>query len=167
MVLKTLLVIIFSGTISIQETDLITIRQLYPQAVEQKETADRLKALLLKKRRTPLVSGYLGAVKIVMAKHAFNPIRKLSYFNNGKNELENSIKQLPAEPELRFLRYAIQVSAPAILNYRSKKAHDRSFLIKWLRSKGIKDEHLKSSIAWFLLEHECPPGEKAFLKQLL
>ena len=102
-----------------------------------------------------------------MAKHVFNPISKLSYFKSGKGDLDKSIRQSPADPELRFLRHAIQVSAPSCLGYNAERKADRSFLMSSLRSGKIKDKQLQNSIVKFLMMQQSTEEENKFLNDIL
>lgn len=139
---------------------------MYSQSVENRESAEQLIRLLSAKPKTPLMTGYLGAVNMVMAKHVFNPVSKLKYFRSGKVYLDKSIRQSPADPELRFLRHAIQISAPSFLGYSAEKKADRSFLMSSLRSGKIKDKQLQNSIVKFLMMQESTREEREFLNDI-
>jgi len=146
--------------------DIRLIRRMYTQSVENRENAEQLIRILSATSKTPLITGYLGAVNMVMAKHVFNPVSKLNYFRSGKVYLDNSIRQSPADPELRFLRHAIQVSAPSFLGYNADKKADRSFLMNILRSGKIKDKQLQNSIVKFLIMQEPTVEERKFLNDI-
>lgn len=72
--------------------------------------------------------GYKGAVWMAKARHAANPMHKLSYFNEGKGWLEAALANEPDNVELRFLRLTIQVNVPGILGYSDKKKSDLAFV---------------------------------------
>lgn len=72
--------------------------------------------------------GYKGAVWMARARHAANPMHKLSYFNQGKGWLEAALIKEPENVELRFLRLTIQVNVPSILGYSDKKRTDLTFV---------------------------------------
>jgi hypothetical protein len=99
----------------------------------------------------PLLFGYRGGATMLMAKHAFNPFSKLSYFKKGKLMLESAIKADHTNVELRFLRYTIQTNVPGFLNYSSDKNLDRTFITQSLAR--LKDQELKKIISEFLLKH--------------
>lgn len=134
--------------------DIISVREMYTRAVESKAITRKLLDELEKAPKTPVITGYLGATTILQAKHAFNPFNKLSYFKSGRRILESAIARAPKEVELRFLRYAVQVNVPAILNYNSEKAQDRAFLERSLKENRISDPHLRSGIVSFLKKHD-------------
>lgn len=146
--------------------DVALIRSRFSQAVENRAKAEELLAMLKASPKTPFNTGYLGAVYMVMAKHAFNPVMKISYFRTGKNYLDNSIRQSPGDEELRFLRYAIQVSAPSFLGYQAHKTADRALLMRSLRAGEIRDKPLKATIVKFLMTGNCTAEEKKFLNRI-
>ena len=150
-----------------KENDIQTIRKMFTEAVEKKEKAEHLISVLSSKPKTPLINGYLGAVNMVMAKHAINPFSKLSFFNTGKGYLDSSIKQNNSDPELRLLRYTIQVSAPSFLSYNSEISADRAFLMNSLNSEKIEDKQLQLAIANFLKLQKCTPTEKKMISKYL
>lgn len=108
--------------------DIIKIREMYVNAVDDKKAAEKLIGKLEKKEESPLINGYIGAVKMLLAKHALNPIRKLSNFNEGKKELDNAIMQDKTNIELRYLRHGIQLNVPSFLKYNSNIEEDRLLL---------------------------------------
>lgn len=135
---------------SVSGIELQVVRDMYAKAVEDKEVARTLLQQLKQAPKNPVINGYLGAVTVIQAKHAINPFVKLSYFNSGKKILENAISSSPQNVELRFLRYGIQLNAPAFLNYRSNREADRDFLVKSLREGRVIDRQLKSMLESFL-----------------
>jgi hypothetical protein len=72
--------------------------------------------------------GYLGAYTMIKANHQLNPFKKLTSFNEGKKLLEQAIKQTPNDLELRFIRYAIQISIPKFLGYNTHILDDKKIL---------------------------------------
>jgi len=104
------------------------IRQLYVKAVEDKAVVELLLEKFEKLESSDLKLGYTGAVKMLMAKHVFSPFKKLSYFNEGKKMLDQSIINNPNNPELRYLRYGIQKHTPRFLNYNKNLEEDKKFL---------------------------------------
>lgn len=72
--------------------------------------------------------GYLGAYTMIKANHQISPIQKLSSFRNGKKLLEKAIDAAPTDIELRYIRYAIQISIPSFLGYKDNLNEDKAFL---------------------------------------
>jgi hypothetical protein len=122
-------------------------------ATSNEKACNKLISLLVPFNETnnPLLFGYRGGATMLMAKHAFNPFSKLSYFKKGKLMLESAIKADLNNVELRFLRYTIQTNVPGFLNYNSDKNLDRTFISQSLPK--LKDQELQKIISEFLLKH--------------
>lgn len=88
--------------------------------------------------------GYHAAVTMMMAQYAFSPFKKIDLFNQGKEQLEQSIKENPDEVELRFIRYMIQTNSPAFLKYNTSLSKDKQFIEQSL--PALLDLDLKKRI---------------------
>lgn len=142
-----------SNSILAQVSNVKDVRQLFHQATNNEDVCVKLINSLnsYNENNNPLFLGYRGGATMVMAKHAFNPFSKLSYFKKGKILLERAIKAEDSNVELRFLRYTIQTSVPGFLNYSGDKNADKQFLNKSL--PDLKDLELKKIISSYLLKH--------------
>jgi len=87
--------------------------------------------------------GYLGAYTMIKANHQLNPIKKLASFNDGKKLLEKAIQQAPNDVELRYVRYAIQISIPKFLGYNTDIVQDKKILKEF---KATEDVSLQKDI---------------------
>lgn len=134
----------------ISDADIIKVRTQYYLAIGSEKEAKNLESLLgsIHPKSTTL-NGYEGASKMLMAKHAFLPNQKFSYFNKGKQILDEAISKEPQNIELIFLRYGIQTTCPSFLKYNQNLDKDRKMLITEV--KGIKDRDLKNRILTFLI----------------
>lgn len=141
------------------------IRIMYARAVESKQTAQSLLSMLEQQEQNAYVIGYTGATKMIMAKHVFNPISKLNYFNAGKKMLNTAISKDNNNVELVFLRYATQVSAPPILGYNNHIETDKKQILKGLNTDEI-DETLAKTIILFMEQQQLTPNEKQQLIRL-
>ena len=81
-----------------------------------------------------LLLGYKGAVEMGMARHHPNVFKKMGFFGDGKDFLEESIENDQENIELRFLRLTIQTNLPSFLGYSSEKENDKVFVLKNLES---------------------------------
>jgi hypothetical protein len=79
--------------------------------------------------KSPLHLAYLGAFKSVWAIHVFNPIGKLSTFNQGKEDIEEAISLDPDNIEIRLIRFSVQSKAPKILGYKNNISEDKMMII--------------------------------------
>ncbi len=129
------------------------VRIMLHKATSNEQACTKMIGLLEPFNETnyPLLFGYRGGATMLMAKHAFNPFSKLSYFKKGKLMLESAIKADHTNVELRFLRYTIQTNVPGFLNYKSDKNLDKTFISQSLPK--LKDQELKKIIIEFLLKH--------------
>ncbi len=129
----------------------VDFRNQYEKAIKNKALAEKMVAALeLKSNITPIERGYKGALKMILAKHYYNPLNKLNSFNAGKTELEKAIELLPNSPELIYLRYSCSVNSPSFLNYKKNVQADKAFLVKAIVT--LKDEDLKKRISAFLVK---------------
>lgn len=131
------------------------LRQLYPQAADRERTCERLLSLTEAglQSNDPLILGYHGAGRMMMASHRGNPIDKLNEFSAGKAALERAIRLAPRHTELRYLRYSIQVNTPAFLRYGKHQSEDCAFLQAGLAA--IRDAGLQKAIRDFINAHPC------------
>jgi hypothetical protein len=127
----------------------IDLRNQFDKAIYSKSIAESLKQTLQQKSSlTSLELGYLGATKMLLAKHYYNPFNKLEIFNQGKVDLENALKKDKNNAEIIFLRYSCAKNAPHFLNYYQNLESDRIFLENAVTS--ITDNDLKNRIKVFL-----------------
>jgi hypothetical protein len=135
----------------IAKPDLSHIRQLYAYAADNETYANQL---LIESERpaedTLLFMGYRGAAKMILAKHAGNPFKKLNLFNDGKNILESAIASDTANVELRYLRLTIQSNIPKFLGYNSMIDADKIFLSREV--ERLSDNELKTKIEKYLVQ---------------
>lgn len=125
------------------------LRQLFEKSTKEESYCQQMIELLeTYNEKMPLFYGYLGSAKVLMAEHSFNPLQKLSYFNDGKQILEKAISVDPNNLELRFLRYSIQNNAPFFLNYNDMLEVDREFLIN--NMEKVNDPELKNIVTKYL-----------------
>ncbi|HLT06627.1 MAG TPA: hypothetical protein VK014_03820 [Cyclobacteriaceae bacterium] len=130
------------------------LRSLYKRAAVEKEACETALTKLetVKLETNPLLFGYKGSVTMMMAQHVSNPFNKLSYFHKGKNMLDEAIQADNSNTELRFLRFAAQTNAPAMLGYRGNVEVDKKLILEALPT--IDDASLKRLIVDYLVNSE-------------
>jgi hypothetical protein len=154
-------------TIMLADTEAFSIqdaRKAYDEVV-YKSAAGKTFLVQAEKIKTtdPLLMGYVGAVKMIMAKHYINPWSKLNSFNQGKELLEKALTLQPDVVELVFLRFSIQSNSPVFLQYNQHLSKDKTFLLNNVAS--LKDKTLKDKIINYLLTSEAlSPAEKQKLQ---
>ena len=108
---------------------IVQVREMYKQAPAKESYCKQLlQDLKPVNVQQPLLYGYKGCATMIMAKHAFNPLNKWSYFRKGKNMLEQAITKDPGNIELRYLRITVQSNAPGFLGYKDKINTDKQFI---------------------------------------
>lgn len=100
------------------------------------------------KTKKPIYQSFMAVGNFFMAKHAFNPVKKLSYFKKGRKMLDEAISKEPDNLEMRFLRLVSQEKTPKILDYNDKISEDKNFVIK--EYKNSKDTELVLQIKKYL-----------------
>lgn len=133
-----------------QELPLEEIRSLYSRAAVEKSACEKLMDQLdsVSVRTNPLLFGYRGSATMMMAEHVGNPFSKLCYFNKGKEMLNGAIEADKDNMELRFLRFAAQTKAPAMLGYRGQIEEDKKRILEAL--PRTDDASLKKLIVKFM-----------------
>lgn len=124
------------------------MRSAYEQATGNEKAARELLSRLSAEQGT-IACGYKGAVTMIMAKHVFNPYKKLDWFTSGKDQLEKAISANPQLTELRYLRLTIQCNTPSFLHYNNNIRGDISHIMASLPS--IDDKDLRTRMIKFLL----------------
>lgn len=84
---------------------------------------------------------YREAANMKRAKYAFNPMRKLKYFNEGKEKLEQFLKDHPNHLEGHYVRAILQSEVPHFLNYHDQLKNDVAFVNTHLDSCDLPDEY--------------------------
>ena len=96
-------------------------------------------AVAYKQTNQPIYSAFLAVGQFFMAKHAFNPFKKMSYFNEGKEILDGAVKADPKNLEIRLMRLITQEKTPKFLGYTQNIIEDRNLLIKEYQKTGDND----------------------------
>ncbi len=153
--IKTLLLLsfvtfFFRGTI---EPNLERVREMYEEAAINEKACKKLLFLLhdFDENNNPILAGYKAGAKMIMARYAFNPFSKMSYFSNGKKLLERAIEKDSKNTELRFIRFTIQTQAPKFLGYHHAINEDRVLIKNSLDT--LRDADLKKCILSFIQNH--------------
>ena len=126
------------------DPDLTLLRELYRDALQNKEKAVELISYIDKSNSTTLGIGYKGSATMLLAKHSGNPFRKYKYFNDGKSLLEEAIAKDSVSIELRYLRFSFQTNTPSFLGYNTFIQKDKIILLNSV--KYISDYNLKHNI---------------------
>lgn len=145
----TLLFYVVIGTAAYaQNLDINEVRKNFNKGVKDENLCKQHLEALKKNAKTPLEKGYQAAFNMFMAKHTGNPLKKMSYFREGKKLLEQQIKVDPNNTELRFIRLCIQYHIPDFLGYKQNIDSDKSFIVNNLYK--LPDDKTKKIIYQYL-----------------
>lgn len=124
-----ILIIALSSIIFTNVTlDLDVVRKGFIKAVDDKNLCSEMIKDLKPLQTNNVCIAYLGGYQTIWAKHVFNPFTKLKTFNEGKRNIEKSIKNEPQNPELRLVRLSVQKNAPSFLGYTNDIQKDELFI---------------------------------------
>lgn len=137
-------ILLLSSASFAQNSSIEQVRELYRQSATNEDICKSLIHALqsYNEENKALLLGYKGSATMIMAKHVFNPYRKLTYFRKGRDMLQHAIKADRQNVELRFLRFSIQSNLPSFLGYNDHLESDKQFLqksIPELTNVALKD----------------------------
>lgn len=169
--LLSIIISIFTSNFT-QAYDIKKIREDYITAINSSEKADELyNQLSAIKNPDPLLLAYLGSVQALKAKHAWNPVSKLSYLNQGFKTINHAVAKAPNEIEVRFLRFSLEYYVPSFLGFSKNLAVDKVKIIELLQKQNpikldIDKTILKNMIYFMVHSDECTPEELAILEKI-
>lgn len=142
---KIIIFILLANINYVFSQDVKHIRELYLTSYNNKSTCDSLSSYLnLFDKKNNTIDAYIGANNLLISKFSKNIVKKFKYFEEGKNLIEQAIKNDPKNIEIIFIRYLNQINCPWFLNYNQNLGEDRDFLIK--NFNLINDPYFKNVI---------------------
>ena len=97
------------------------------------------------------INAYLGANYLLYCNISKDVFEKFSYFEKGKEIIEQAIKLEPDNIEIKFLRYINQINPPWFLNYKQNIKDDYQFITSNLHN--IKNQKLKNKILQTIINY--------------
>jgi len=128
MIKLILSILLIFNLIGNNEPSIYEVRKIYFEKVNTKEGVELLQSTLEKLPNSYKINGYRAGCQMVSSKYQSSPMKKLSVFKEGKQNLELIIKEQPEDMELRLIRLSIQENAPGIVNYNSNIDSDTDLL---------------------------------------
>lgn len=142
---KIIIFILLANINYVFSQDVKHLRKLYLTSYNNKSTCDSLSSYLnLFDKKNNTIDAYIGANNLLISKFSKNIVKKFKYFEEGKNLIEQAIKNDPKNIEIIFIRYLNQINCPWFLNYNQNLGEDRDFLIK--NFNLINDQYFKNVI---------------------
>lgn len=120
--------------------------------------------------KAPVLLAYRGAASASSAGTINGVLKKLEYFNRGKNELEKAVGMKHLDAEIRFLRLATQLNAPGFLGYKGEIKNDIAIIIQLFTSVNSNhpNAYLYLRICQFMLSYaELDNSDKNTVNQLI
>ena len=103
----------------------------------------------------PVLKAYNGLATMRKAEHTYNPYKKLSYFNKGKDKLETAIKTKPKNAEIRFIRLSAQLNLPDFLNYNKQIDSDFEMVYRALKNEELSESNaFNNNVIGFLFNND-------------
>lgn len=138
---------------SMKAFDISQLRKSYIAAVKDKEVAEKFyKMLEPQASSSPLMLAYYGSAQAIMAKHAWNPCKKMEYVKSGLKTMETAVAKSPESLEIRFLRFSLEYYLPSFLGLSKHMEEDAAKMLE-LAQKGqidIEDPVLVKNVIGFL-----------------
>ncbi len=134
---------VFLRILTFNCNDVNDIRKEYNQI----NSESKLESFIRKTENADCVSfiPYQASATMMRAQYAFSPVKKLNYFNKGKNRLEEYIKKNPSSVDARYVRIMIQATIPKFLNYSSDIKNDINFVRSNINKTDMPSE-IKNAI---------------------
>ena len=119
---------------SAEENLTLKFRTLFEEAANNETSANTLNSLTAQYTTASksIYLGYKGVSEMMLCNYTANVYKKLTYFNSGKKNLEDAIKQDPTNIELKFLRFCIQKNTPSFLGYNDNIKSDEVEINKYI-----------------------------------
>ena len=146
------------------------LRRQVMLAVNSSKTNDSLyNVLVAMPNKPPLITGYIGTLQALKAKHHWNPYYKVKYVKDAQKTFAKAIAADPHNMELRFLRFSVDYKLPALLGYTKNMEADKNEIITQLKKIHTADnKDMVVTIINFLLEaNKHTAVEDAFLTKQL
>jgi len=141
------------------------------KAVENAKLTDSLFTSLSKlPNKTALVTGYIGTLEALKAKHSWNPYNKIKYLGRSLKTMQKAIDMDKENMEIRFMRFSIEFFTPSFLGFSKDLAQDKKEIIKHYQNGnfGLADAELVKNVAKFMIDSKkCNAAEVKILKKYL
>jgi hypothetical protein len=154
-----------------ERVDLTALREMYLRSVRESNAIreglaeiDRLRATGGVRRGTETdatLTAYRGALITLRAKHAFWPVQKLQYLNQGLAVLDATVGANPEHAEARYLRLMSCYYLPGVLGRGRTVRDDFGALARLL--PGVRRQYpadLYGAIARFVVERGRLPADQ-------
>lgn len=117
-----------------QEYNLPELRNLLHKGNEKESAAAELfRKVGAYKGTDALLWGFKASAYALQANYSNNPFKKLDAIKTSSRLFTEAVKRDAANPEIRFMRYAVEVHTPKMLNLSSHLNEDKAILLETLK----------------------------------
>ena len=147
-----IILFLFNASAYVEGPILSEVRRLFLDSGKSEVSCNKLKSTLEQFNETnnAVLGAYHACASMMMAGYVFNPVSKLSCFNEGKDLLEKCINSDSLNIELHYLRFAMQSEAPSFLGYKGYLSEDKRYIMETLHHNN--DNQLREMIVSFLIK---------------
>ncbi len=147
-IIVTLLLFLFLGVPGITQLD--PIRDSFFAATSDEGIKSFYQSTSKVNHDNAVVVAYHGVSTAMRAEVAGNVADKFSYFAEGKEIIEQAVKQDWYNPEIRFLRFSVQSQVPFFVGYSSEKQSDIEVILYALEKDAgeISVRFWKRALLW-------------------
>ena len=169
----SLFILIFSFNAMAAVPDLKKIREDYIASINDSEKAEVLCSQLQAiKNPDALIMAYLGSAQAIKAKHAWNPVNKMSFLKQGFNTINQAVAKDPNQLEVRFLRFSLQFYVPTFLGYSKNIDSDKDKIITLLQNQkntnlNVDKKIIKDMVNFMIDSKKCDAQEIAILRKVI
>ncbi|MDX1908579.1 MAG: hypothetical protein SF053_16195 [Bacteroidia bacterium] len=150
--------------------DLTALRAAYREAIGDAEAARQLyEHLHTYQGEAGIVHAYLASAQALMARHDWNPYQKLRLVRASMSTFRHAVSLDPLNPEIRFLRFAIQHYLPDFLDENHDLAADKTILLGQLPHAaryGLGPEEVAVFRAFLVESRRLTPSEHEQIRHL-
>lgn len=153
--MKLIIALILIPLLSWTQVSDDSLRVWYAQSVKSEDLTESLIEYLdTIPNKSGLQHAFLASAQGLMGKYSYNPYYKLDYVKQCQSTFDLAISKDPNNPEIRFMRLAVEHYVPAFLGYSKHIDEDLIFLFKYLidNKDSKKDTTIYSVIKDFVLE---------------
>ncbi|MBK6444044.1 MAG: hypothetical protein IPF81_01625 [Bacteroidetes bacterium] len=139
-------------------------RKAFEGALEDENKTELLLDNLSGTLSDPVLIAYRAATEALMGKFSYLPWNKYSWCKQSMTTFREAVAADPGNIEIRYLRIAIQINLPSILNMSGDIVEDKKNILQNLDKSNNPAQQNK--IASFLLNNvACTDTEKFVLKK--
>ncbi len=146
---------LFLGFLSNSQISIDSIRTWYALSVEDEDKAESMTEFLTEiKNKSAIEFAYLASAQALLGHHAYNPYNKLYWVKTASPNFDKAVKLEPNNPEIRFLRFAVEHYVPSFLGYSEHVEKDLNYLFNYAinSSENLYKEESFKTIVNFLIE---------------